>query len=316
MENRRFASICGLSVALLWGLSFLSIKVALREVPPMTMAVARFAIACAVLPWFARLAKEPLRVAARDLPLLAASGFVGVTLYFLGENHGVALLTASEASVIVGTIPVLTVLSERLFLGTRLGIRTYLGAVLSFLGVALIVVRLGGGVTGSVRGYLYMVLAALAWVAYCFLTRGQAARYGRITVTFWQLLFGLAGSVPFALSETAQWRIPSPAAVANIVFLGVFCSALGYWLFIVALDRLGPGRSSVFINLIPVVSVVAAFFILGERLSAMQWLGGGVAVAGVYLATLPSARPARPEAEALSARTDLAPCDSPRTRRS
>ena len=291
MGKQRFASICGLSVALLWGLSFLSIKVAVREVPPMTMAAARFIIACAVLPWFARLAKEPLRVAARDLPLLAASGFVGVTLYFLGENHGVALLTASEASVIIGTIPVLTVLAERLFVGTRLGIRTYAGAVLSFLGVALIVVRLGGGVTGSVRGYLYMGVAALAWVAYSFLTRGHTARYGRITVTFWQLLFGLAGSVPFALAEAPQWQVPGPAALANVVFLGVFCSALGYWLYIVTLDRLGPGRSSVFINLIPVVSVVAAFFILGERLGGLQWLGGGVAIAGVYLATMPSGRP-------------------------
>ena len=299
MDRQRFATICGLSVALLWGLSFLSIKVAVREVPPMTMAVARFVIACAVLPGFARLAGEPLRVAPRDLPLLALSGFVGVTLYFLGENHGVALLTASEASVIIGTIPVLTVLAERLFVGTRLGLRTYLGACLSFVGVALIVVRLGGGVSGSVRGYLYMVLAALAWVAYSFLTRGHTARYGRITVTFWQLLFGLAVSVPFALAEASQWRVPGPAAVANIVFLGVFCSALGYWLFIVALDRLGPGRSSVFINLIPVVSVVAAFFILGERLSGVQWLGGMVAVAGVYLATLPSARPARPVAPLL-----------------
>lgn len=286
MQRHRSAFVYGLAVALIWGLSFLSIKVAVREVPPMTMAVARFLVACAVLPALARIRGESLRVAWKDLPMLAAAGFVGVTLYFLGENHGVALLPASEASVIIGTVPVLTMLSERVFLGTRLGGRSYLGALLSFLGVALIVLRTGGG-SGSTQGYLYMGIAAVSWVGYSFLTRARTASYGRITVTFWQLGFGLATSLPFALVEAARWRIPGPASVLNILFLGVFCSALGYWLYISALDQLGPGRASVFINLIPVVAVVASLFLLGEHLGSRQWAGVLVAIAGVYLATLP-----------------------------
>ena len=68
-------------------------------------------------------------------------------------------------------------------------------------------------------------------------------------------------------------------------YLGLLCSALGYWLYLTVLDRLGPGRASVFINLIPVVSVLAAFLILHERLAAHQLAGGLVAIAGVWLAT-------------------------------
>ena len=284
MDKRRSASLLGLALALLWGVSFLSIKVAVREVPPMTMAVARFVVACAALPLLVRLQKGSLRVSFRDLPRLAAGGFTGVTLYFLGENNGVARLTASESSVIIGTIPVLTVLSERLFLGTRLGGRTYLGAGLSFAGVALIVGRVGGA-SASLQGYLFMGLAALSWVAYSFISRPLGSRLGRLTVTFWQLLFGLAFSIPFALAEAPQWQVPSLAASANILFLGVLCSAVGYWLYLTVLDHLGPGRASVFINLIPVVAVAAAFLILGERLAAHQLAGGAVTIAGVYLAT-------------------------------
>jgi len=284
MENRRSASWYGLALALLWGLSFLSIKVAVVEVPPMTMAVARFLIACAVLPLLARHQGVSLRIAPRDLPLLAAGGFTGATLYFLGENNGVALLTASESSVIIGTIPVLTVLCERAFLGTRLGARTYFGALLSFAGVALIVGRLERG-SASLKGYLFMGLAAGAWVLYSFLSRPLAPRLNRLAITFWQLLTGMVLSLPFALAEAPLWRAPSLSAVLNLVYLGLLCSALGYWLYLTVLDRLGPGRASVFINLIPVVSVLAAFLILHERLAAHQLAGGLVAVAGVWLAT-------------------------------
>jgi len=290
MDKQRAAALCGLAVALLWGLSFLSIKVSVAAVPPMTLAFARFALAVAVLPLLALLAKEDLRIAFRDAPLLAAGGLVGVTFYFYCENNGVLLLSASESSLIVGTIPVLTVLAERIFLGTRLGHRIYAGAALSVAGVALIVLRAEGpgGAASSPAGYLYMAGAALSWVAYAFLTRPVASRYGKICVTFWQSLFGLAGCLPFALAESGAWKAPSLAVALNVAYLGLLCSAAGYWLYIYAIDVLGAGRASVFINLIPVVSVVAAFLVLGERLGPGQLAGGAVAVAGVYLATIPA----------------------------
>jgi len=290
MDKKRVATIYGFAVALLWGLSFLSIKVAVVVVPPMTMAVIRFVIACAVLPVVALLAKESLKISLRDLPVFIGGGLTGVTLYFLGENNGVALLTASESSLIIGSIPVLTVLSEEVFLKTRVGARVHVGALVSFIGVALIVAPSLGSHSQRL-GYLYMGVAALAWVAYSFLTRGVAKRYGKISVIFWQSLFGLLGCVPFALTESHAWRMPSPFVALNLLYLGVVCSAAGYWLYASALDHLGAGRTSVFVNLIPVVSVVASFLLLGERLGSFQMLGGAIAVLGVYLATVtPGAR--------------------------
>jgi len=289
MDKQRAAPLYGIAVAILWGLSFLSIKVAVAAIPPMSLAAARFVLAAAVLPLLALAAKESLRVAPRDLPLLAAGGAVGVTLYFFCENNGVALLSASESSLVIGTIPILTLIAERVFLGARLGARAYAGAALSVAGVSLIVLRSGGpgGGLSSPAGYLYMAGAALSWVLYGFLTRPVAARYGKICVTFWQILFGLAGCLPFALAESGSWRPITLPVALNVAYLGILCSAAGYWLYVSALDIIGTGRTSVFINLIPVVSVIAAYLILGERLAGSQLAGGAVAVAGVYLATVP-----------------------------
>ncbi len=278
------AAAFGLSTALIWGLSFISIKAAVAVIPPMSLATLRFAVACLFLPLVALASREGLGIPKKDLLPAALSGLVGITLYFLGENNGVARLSASESSLIIATIPVLTMLAERVFSGARLAGRSYVGASLSAAGVALIVAR-GEAGSSDPAGYLFMVLAAFSWVAYNFLVKRVSAGCGRVALTFWQSLFGLAGCIPFALAERAAWRVPGAEAWLNVLYLGIFCSAVGYWLYTMTLDRIGPGRASAYINLIPVVSVAASFLILGERLGTAQLLGGAVAVAGVYLAT-------------------------------
>ena len=281
------APFYGVLVAVLWGISFLSIKVAVVVLPPMTLASARFILACAVLPLVAMIAKEDLRIALRDVPVLVLGGILGVTLYFYFENNGILLLTASESSILVGTIPVVSVISERIFLGTRLPFRVYAGSILSFAGVALIVMH-HSNAPSSLLGYLYMTGAVAVWVAYTFATRKVSLRYGRLSVTFWQSLFGLIGCLPFALLESPAWRAPSTVVILNVLYLGLICSAAGYWLYVATIDHLGIGKASVFINLIPVVAVIAAFFILGDRLGWLQLIGGSVTLTGVYLATTTS----------------------------
>jgi drug/metabolite transporter (DMT)-like permease len=288
MDKRRSALVCAISVSVIWGLSFLSTKVAIAVLPPMAIAAARFVVAVVLILPIALIAREDLRLALRDVPPMAASGLLGVTLYFLCENHGIALLTASESSLVVATIPVLTLLVDRAIFKTRLRARSYAGAVLSFAGVALIVAPSLGHASSSVAGFAYMGGAAACWVAYALLTKPLSGKYGGLNITFWQSLFGLAGCIPFALAESPSWAAFLSLSVSlNVLYLGVLCSAAGYLLYIVAMNRLGAGTTSVFLNLVPVVSVVAAFFLLGERLGGLTLAGGAVAVAGVYLATSP-----------------------------
>jgi drug/metabolite transporter (DMT)-like permease len=288
MSKRSVAVVCAITVSVIWGLSFLSTKVALAVMPPMTIAVARFAVAVVVLFPVALFTREDLRFKLRDLPFMVASGLLGTTFYFLCENNGIALITASESSLVIATIPVLTLLVDRALLKTRLRARSYVGAVLSFAGVALIVAPSIGGISSPIEGFAFMGGAAVCWVAYALFTKPLSGRYGGLSITLWQSLFGLAGCVPFALAESRGWvGSLSLSVTLNVLYLGLLCSAAGYLLYIVAIDRLGAGASSVFLNLVPVVSVVAAFFLLGERLGGLTLSGGAVAIGGVYLATTP-----------------------------
>jgi drug/metabolite transporter (DMT)-like permease len=283
-ERRTYLPLMGTAVAVIWGLTFLSTKVAVREMGPMSLALSRFVIAVVTLIPIVALTKTSLRIERRDILRLAAAGFLGITLYFLFENNGIMRLSASESSIIVGTIPVLTLLMEIFVYKRKTRPVVVAGIVLSFLGVAGIVAK-SETVKSNPVGYLYMIGAALTWVAYTILTKPLGSRYSLLCITFWQILFGTLGCIPFAAAEGQNFAIISLPVWLNVAFLGVLASALGYWLYVVVLDKLGPSRASVFINLIPVVSIVASFFLLGERLSPLQLLGGAAAVAGVYLAT-------------------------------
>lgn len=310
MQSRlRAAGIAaGFATALFWGLSFLAIKVSVAVIPPMSLGFLRFSAASLILMGLKRLLAPADRLGRADILPVAGAGLTGVSLYFFMENNGVLLTTASEASIIVGAVPVLSLLADRLFLGARLGPRQYLGAGLSSLGVWLTVAeslrgqgaaqlpppRVGSaaaileafpGLAPKALGFIFMGGSVLCWIAYSLLSPPLFRRHERISVVFWQSVAGTLGFIPFALMEAPSWSLPSPTVWLNVAFLAVFCSALAYWLYALSLQSLGMTAASVFINLIPGISALAAFLLLGERLSALQWLGLGIVLAGVFLAT-------------------------------
>jgi drug/metabolite transporter (DMT)-like permease len=256
----------------------------------MSLALLRFIIASALMPVIALISKTKLRIAFKDMPIIGLSGLVGITFYFFFENNGIMRLSASESSMIIGTIPVLTLLADMLIYRRKVSAKVSIGIILSFIGVAFIVLRSEAALS-SPGGYFFMIGAAISWVLYSFLTKPLSGKYPLLALTFWQILFGMLGCIPFALFERQDFSGLSGVVILNVVFLGVLASAIGYWLYVLVLDNLGASRSSVFINLIPVVSVIASFVILGERLATLQLLGGLVTIAGVFLATSSRGKP-------------------------
>ena len=318
MTSRQKALTAIIVCILFWGLSFISIKIAVECIPPMTLGAIRFAMAIVVLFFIKKKIAPNEKLKKADLPLLAGAGLTGVTLYFLFENNGVLRINASEASIIVGSVPVITLIAERVgekisvwhrrkwrgnnigdeAVGKAVGKKTFLhkyvipgaGALISLAGVTL-VAGVSFALSGSAAGYFFMGGACCSWVVYCFLTRPLFVRCSRIYIVFWQSVIGFIGFLPFAVFE-APWQMPSLYVWSHVIFLGTFCSAMGYWLYSLSLKELGVEISALFINFIPVISAVCGFLILGERLQPLQWLGAVLVLAGVYLAMLPSRKPA------------------------
>lgn len=272
----------------IWGLSFLSIKVAVETLGPMTLALSRFVIAAVLLVIILKIREPGSRLHKKDMPRMAVSGIVGITVYFFFENNGIKMTTASTASIIVATIPVLTIISDYLFCGNKLTWAKVAGVFLSFWGVYMIVGDSGqlSFASDYFTGNLFMLGAAVAWVVYSLLTRPLGASYSRLAITTYQTVFGTLAILPFVFFETNYWHLADWALIGNILFLGVFCSALGYYVYVYAIEELGVNISALFLNLIPVVTVISSYFILGEKITPAQLTGGGVIIAAFYLAEL------------------------------
>lgn len=281
--------------AIIWGLSFLSIKVSVMVIPPMTLALLRFLMASAVLITMLKIIEPNTRMAKKDAPALAVAGIIGITIYFFFENNGVKLTTASVASIIIAIIPIMSILADYIFFRSPLSMYKIACVLLSVLGVYLVVGAniSGPNARGNLMGNLLMLGAAVSWVVYSIVTRPLGQRYSQLAIVTYQTIFGTLSLIPLAFLERDGWQAVSGAVWLNVAYLGLFCSALGYYLYVYAMKSLGIGVVSLFINLIPVVTVVSSFFILNETINQLQVAGGALILLSVYLASWKQASGAR-----------------------
>ena len=299
MESKKFSPLIAIILTvIIWGFSFLSIKVSLRVFPPMTLALTRFIMASVLLFLFIKWKEPRVRLAREDWPLMFLAGVVGVTCYFYFENNGVKLITASSASIIIATIPIFSLIADAIVYKTTLTPWKIFCVFLSVCGVYLVVAvehpKLQ--LAGSGLGYLMMFGAALAWVFYCIATKPLFKKYSQLAIVYYQTLFGTVAFIPFALFEKTNWHLATGTIILNVVYMGVFCSALAYFLYVYSLDKLGINVSSIFLNLIPVVTVIASAFILKEVIKPMQVIGGVLVIISVTLANWENNEPiASPE---------------------
>jgi drug/metabolite transporter (DMT)-like permease len=283
MKRRDLMPIIAIvATVIMWGFSFLSIKLTVAVFPPMTLALLRFLMASIFLFGAFKWQEPQTRLAKKDYPAMTLAGIIGITLYFYFQNNGVKLITASAASIIIAFIPIMTLVADTVILKSRLTKQKIWGVILSVIGVCL-VVGLDIHWADSGLGYLMMFGAAVAWVIYGLITKPLFKKYSQLAIVFYQTIFGTIALLPFAFFEKTDWSQVTPIILFHLIYLGVFCSALGYYIYLFALDKLGPNITTLFLNLIPVVAVGAGWFILSERLTLLQIIGGLLVITSVTI---------------------------------
>jgi len=287
--------------ALFWGGSFVATRYALTDggLQVFTVLAARFLLSSLILlalvAWRGR-----ERLGWRRLGVLLAASVVYPGLYFFLETEGIARTSAVLTSIIISIIPVLTGVAARLFLRERLPLRGWLGAFLSVGGIAAIVLLgrsssgAASGTAGEVSwlGVLVLSGAVVMGTIYITSTRYLMASVRPLTLTTVQNLMGFVFFAPLAGIELAR-GLPtlSPGVVIAIGFLGVGASVGAILSFNKALSLMEAGRASMFLNVIPVISLLFGWFLLGERLAPLQLVAGAVVIAGVTLGSWRSGGP-------------------------
>jgi drug/metabolite transporter (DMT)-like permease len=293
------ANASALVAAVLFGASVVAVRVAVRDIPPTTLAVLRFGGGVTVL--FAAIAvtrPELLRTNVRSLRTAAFLGAIFFSLFPLSFNAGLQYTQASRGALMLATMPIWSMLLARWAVGERLVARQMFGIGLSLCGVLIVVAERGLVLESDGRAFLgdALVLLTAFWGAlYGVLAKRALSREHALTLVSYAMLIGTILLVPIALAEGLAGELGQldPSLAGNVLFLAVPGGAIAFGLWTAALARLSPTQVTVYINLNPVVAATLGVLLLSERATPI-FLASFVAVlAGVALVNWPvSERPA------------------------
>ena len=283
-SDPRWRAMLALVLAsVVWGTADVASKLALGTVPPVTLAALRFAVALAIFWPLARLRGVRPAQGGRIMVL----GVTGVALTFLFQNAGLARTSASNASLLQGATPAIVVILAAVLLGESVSVRRLGGTTMALAGVAALTLNGGGGLAAPQGGDLLVLASVSCFAAFIVLGRQAFATHGTLPVLVGMTRWGLAALLLASAVELTLVPLPhlGVSEVGLVVYLGVGCSALTYALWGYALRHLDGSHAAIFDNLIPVVGVVAALQLLGERLTPWHLVGGVLVIMGVWLAT-------------------------------
>ena len=203
---------------LFWGFSFISTKVVLSQIPPISIALFRQIIAVMTLIILLTLTGTKLKIARRDAGYIVLASFFGIVMYFVLENTGLLYTTASNASMIVASLPIFTIFAEALLFRLRVTGGMILCLILSTIGVALVVTVDGRLDLSSLRlwGNLLVMGAIISWVIYTILNRRLSESYPSLTLTTFQSAASIILFIPLVIPEMGRWPAASEISLYSI----------------------------------------------------------------------------------------------------
>jgi drug/metabolite transporter (DMT)-like permease len=274
----------------IWGANFVALKFAVSDMGALGFGALRFTLGTLVMLGLWRAFGGTEGIARRDWPAVIALGIVGNTGYQFFFISAIKYSTASNTSLIVATAPIWVALFGGLLKLDRLSWRGWLGILLSFAGLYLIInnsfsantLTLG---SQTLFGDLLMLGGALSWAVYTLLSKPLLARYSSLTYTTWSMAAGAPLILLLGVPDLLQTNF---AAVAPSVWVIMFFSAMlaisiGYVIWNNGVHVLGQSRTAVYSNVIPVVAFALSVVLLGEPVTAAKVVGAAVVLVGVTI---------------------------------
>jgi len=271
---------------IIWGMTFISTKILLQHTSPVEILFLRF-----VIGFIALCIIFPVRIKVVNRMhewYFAAAGLCGVTLYFLLENIALTYTLASNVGVIVAIVPFFTALLARFFLvGERLSKKFFVGFFVAFAGIFLISFNGNFNLSLNPAGDLLAIAASIVWAVYSVLTKKISQfQYNTIQATRKIFFFGLLFLLPVLMIYrfNPKWeQLAQPISLLHLLFLGLGASALCFVTWNSAVKTLGAVKTSVYIYLVPVVTIIASALILQERITTMAVFGTLLTLAGLFI---------------------------------
>ncbi len=273
--------------AVVWGLNFVVVKAALRDLEPLAFNALRFSFAAAAV-WLLLRAqgRRLLPPSGEWLPVLAL-GLVGHVGFQISFIFGLDATLAGNAAILLSTSPAWVVAISLAAGRERFSFAVVVGVAATLTGMVVLV----GGAPAEVgatswAGDLLVLVAAATWAVYTVFGQRLTERRGALEVSAWTLWAGVPFIVAAGVPDLVRtdWSTLSPGAWLGVVYAGVFAIGVAYPLWYRGVTSLGQSRTAVYQNLVPVVALASGWLLLAEAPSLQQAIGAGVILIGVVVA--------------------------------
>jgi drug/metabolite transporter (DMT)-like permease len=291
------ANAGALVAALLFGASVVAVRVAVRDVPPTSLAVLRFGQGAVVLLGAtALLSPGLLKVRPSRLRTYALLGTIFFSLFPLSFNAGLQFTQASRGALMLATMPIWSMLLARVIVGERLVARQILGVAVSLCGVAIVVIEQGLVLESDPLALLgdgLVMLTAFWGALYGVLAKRALRRDHALTLVSYAMLIGTVLLLPIAIGEGLVDEIGElDASLTGILlFLGIPGGAIAFGLWTTSLAQLSPTQVAVYVNLNPIVAATLGVLLLSERAGPLFVVSFVTVIAGVFLVNWPTRSP-------------------------
>ncbi len=282
--TRRGVVLFGL-MSVIWGIPYLFIRVAVAEITPATLVLARTAIAAAILLPYA-IARVDLRAVLARWRWVVAFAAIEIAIPWVALGSAEQKVTSSLAGLLIAGVPLVGTLLALLTGGAdRLGRTGLAGLLIGLVGVAAIV--WGNFATSDPAA---LVEIAIVVVGYAVGPAILARRLGGLpAVGVMAIALALCAVVYLPIAAVQLPSVmPSPNVVTSVVILGVVCTAAAFLVFAALIDEIGPVRATVITYVNPAVAAVLGVLVLDEPFSLGMGIGFALVVFGLTLATRPA----------------------------
>ena len=289
-KDFNFIGILSLIFAMfIWASSFIALKLAMNDLEPYTVIFFRMAIASLCFVYFIKSFLK-YEFSKRDIKYIILLAFFEPCLYFIFEAKAIQLTTASQVGMITSLMPVITAMAAGYFLKEIITKQLLVGSFIAIAGVVWLSLQSVSSVSAPnpILGNFFELLAMVCGAGYTIVARYLANRYSALFITAIQVFIGAIFFFPFFLYEvfTTDFNI-TLTSVLCVLYLGVVVTLGGYGLYNYALTKIEASKAAIFIYLIPVFTLILAFFVLNEKLTIVELIASGTILFGVFISEVP-----------------------------
>lgn len=267
-----------------WGFDYVPAKWGLEIMEPLTLLFIKYVLGVIVALGIKIFKGNRSLIKKKDIPAFLICAVFGEVIYFYCEYSAMNYIPIALLTIILGFVPVVSVLIERVLFKRRSNAKIVIGIVFCIIGICLV---LGADLKvlfeGRIFGYVLAFGAVFSWNAYNFIT-ASLSEYDSLTVSCTQMLCTICLCAPLAIhSGFPALAEYSPQLIAGLLWIGVFDAGIGFIIVVYSLQKLGPTISALYSDFLPVSTAFFGAVLLHETITPLQVIGGIIVIAAGFV---------------------------------